>query len=229
MECLKPIYGCAADLVLLDCGKPVEGPDTLLSICRFVSMEFTPVYEEGTEIKLNDAKGRPCVDEAGCSYLSYYDVAIEMCGISATHTAWLSGDRLVPETSGAVFGSRTDCAPFFGMRVWQELGGGGRKLCSEDGEQQHLVHHFACLTDFRMTGSFTLGEDVTRQTMTAKAYPNYGTYGTGPWDSWTEAWFDEEIHGYQLETTPLPDCDEKDCALLPFVAPEGVLAGRGVG
>jgi len=223
-RCLYPVTGCAADIVLLDCGKPVTEGDTLLELCKFVRVTMTPVFEEGSEIKLKDAKGRPIVDQEGCGYLSHYDLEIEMGGITASSSAWLTGDRITP-TGGAAFGRREDCPPWFSFRLWQELAGNGRKIC-DDGEQEYLIHWLPCVTNFRVTSSFDVAEDtVTRATLTAQAYPNGGTFGNGHWGEYTfndlhpdgtGAAFDEEVHLYEpTSDIPPPDCPE-DCALVPF-------------
>lgn len=211
MKKLKPIHGVAADFILLDCGVPVPGPtEGLLEVTNPLRVELTPVYDEGTAILVKDARGRIVVDEPACPYLTHYEVSVEMEGITPTHTAWLSGDRVVDASSGAVFGQRTSCPPYFGVRVWQDIAG-GRKLCTP-GTVEYIVHHLAMVTDFKVTGSYAMHDaDSTRVTMSAKAYPNGGAYQEGYVDalgaglgSWAAAWFDEEIHGFQIETTPLP-------------------------
>jgi len=242
-RCITPVTGCAADLLLLDCGLPVTDSPSLLQLCNFVRVRMTPVYTDGNTLQLNDAKGRPCVDQEGCGYLSKYDLEIEMCGISANATAWLTGDRTT-ENGGAAFGRRSDCAPIFSFRLWQELAGSGRKNCV-DGEPEYLLHWLPCVTNFRLSGDFEVAEDVvTRQTLTATAYANDGAFGNGYFGEYTYSdlttdpaagtvagqAYDEEIHMYEVVADPAPpDCPE-DCSLVDFVGaggidPDGKVAG----
>lgn len=212
-KCATPIKGKGADFTILDCGAPVTAADSVLRLWRFVSCRISYVYTDAVSFQLNDAEGNPIVDLPGCSTLSYADVEFEMDGITPEHTAWLTGDRLAADDEGAVFGKRTECAPFFGVRIWQEFGA-GRLVCA-GGSTEYLIHHLAAVTDFKVTGSYEIGAGVTRTTMTGRAFPNEGTYGTGPHADWTTAWQDEEIHGY-MRSTLAPPTEAADCSLVAF-------------
>lgn len=219
--CIRPVRGCAFDLVELECGEPKDGPDTRLIVENFVRLGFQPVYEEGEEILLKDAKGRICVDEEGCPQLRRFDISGEYCGLSPAQSAWFGGQRLVYDKTdptiikGAVWGQRTDCPPYFQMRAFQELAR-GRKICSPDGDEINLVHHFACVTDFRITNEIEIANgSVTNLQWEAKAVPNGGTYQTGAFGDWDDPWFDEEIYGYQCQTGGVPE-QPADCVLSAY-------------
>lgn len=236
MKCPKPVRGCAADFVQLQCGKPIEDSPSYLALDSFIRISFTPVLTEGTEIVVEDAQGRNCVDEPACRQLRRYDVSIELCGLAPEQTAWFSGDRFGYNTAGnpyAVFGKREDCPPYFSMRVWQELAK-GRKVCTPEGDELFFVHHLACVTDLMVDSAIEVANGATNVTLSGKAFANDGTYGTGPFDSWDIDWYDEEIYGYQVEPTPKPT--ENICEIVDFPGPavveeplvgEGELVGAG--
>ncbi len=210
-DCPKPIYGCALDFLLLHCGKPVAGGDTHLEIGSFVRVRLTPVYKEGTPVELTDAKGRPCVDEPACKYLTHYDIEIELCGLAAAHVAWLPNGRLT-SNGGASFGTRTDCGQVFAMRIWQELAGSSRKVC-DDGEEEWMVHWLPCTTNWCLSSDFEIADGVvTSGTLTGTALPNGGAFGADGLGFWGEYPKSDdgglpasEIHAYECVNVPPPE------------------------
>lgn len=215
--CAPSVAGRAFDLTLLDCGKPVVGDESVLCAGKWSELSINPVYDEADDIDEEDQLGRKCVFIPGCGYLQQVDITGTLCGLN-NNVAWLTGDRTVAATGGAVFGQRDECPPWFSMRIWQDLAiGGGRKVCADSGDDVYRVWHLACVTDFRLSDamSFNQGES-TKHSFTATAYVNGGFYENGPYNSWVDPWDDNEIFGYQLETTAPP---EAACELKPYVAP----------
>lgn len=178
--CASAFKGKVARVITLDtCGNPVTGASSSVISTGFISVKFTPQYEDGTEYTEKDANGVLCVNELGDSQLKYFEVEAKFCVLNPDISVVIGGGRLLSSSAtgvGAAFGSNSSPA-HFSIEVWQDVS--GTAACDASGNPQYVYWVATHCFDGKLS-DYTVEDGVSSFTVTAKTKSVGPQWGTGP-------------------------------------------------
>lgn len=116
----------------------------------FISIEYTPEYEDGDEFIQKNANGELCVNDRSCDVFKRFTLAITFCGVDPDMLSLMTGNPVEVDAAGASVGFRVQeglvCGDF-ALEAWSGIPG----LNCGVNEVQRLTVGGAGLTSFTIT------------------------------------------------------------------------------
>lgn len=151
--CWTPVRGKIVRATRVDaCGAPPAAltANAQVTSSGFVSVEFSPDYEDGDDLTQKTADGTLCVADRGCDQLKRVGVTVTFCGVDPDMLGLVAGLPAEVDVSGVNVGFRLrsgqPCTDF-ALEVWAGTPG----LQCGANEIQTLTEGGAGLTTFTLT------------------------------------------------------------------------------
>lgn len=136
---LKLLRGKMIRVTKLDgCGKPLLGPDSVVTSEGFITLGLTANTFQATAVTQDLANGKQCINDTPAPTFVNWTIALTMCGVDPNIISLMTGNPLVyndaatPEAYGIDIESNIDVdASGFAIEVWS---GTPSDECSDDGE-----------------------------------------------------------------------------------------------
>lgn len=179
--CWSSIRGEMMRVTKLDgCGRPVAGPKSSLLTDGFISLQFSPQYEDGEDTRQKSASGRLCIVDRAPSDFVRVDVEASLCGVNPDLWSMFTGQPIVLDAAGNATGVRIGggrVTTNFALEVWSDIAGGGD--CEGEGVQYGYFLLDCC--SYGQVGDFTIEEAAANFTLTTSTKDSTG-WGVGPYD-----------------------------------------------
>lgn len=213
-RCASPIKGRTIRVVkLTDCGVPVTGAASAQVVSDgFVSINYSPQYEEGQEFLLKKANGSLCVNDKDPNELKRWALTINLCSIDFDMVALMTGERLLTTSVGATgagvaFGEGPLIARF-SLEVWQNVSGAG--ACNAAGLPQYVYWALPNVGNAKL-GNYDIANAPSQLVIEAETKAASPLWGDGPG---SVSWLDGNVlmpdeHMAPFITTvapPTPTC-----------------------
>ena len=219
VECVNLSRGKMLRVTKLDeCGTPVEGPNSTLTMKAFVSGTITPNYLDPEEITQSDANGDRCIDDRSDVQLRWLDISLVLCTTDPTMINLITGDPLVvndntptPDTVGFRIDADLTGTANFALEFWSGVSG---QACAVGGFPKYGYWLFPWVKDAQW-GEWVIQNGALTLTFTARAVFG-GGWGVGPYnirrDAVTPATLEplltpigatQPMH-FEVSTAPLP-------------------------
>src|SRR5215467_11736643 len=105
--CWPSIRGTVARFTKLDaCGRAVVGAKSTLVTDGFISIGFSPQYQEGNEVTVTKANGEVCINDKAADSLTRFDVTISLCAVNPDILTLLGGYESVLDNNANAVGFR---------------------------------------------------------------------------------------------------------------------------
>lgn len=123
------------------CGRPVEGPESVVTFDSAVTLGFEPEVSEGEAVDTRNMAGNLCVSASTPDVLSGINVTIEFCAIDPAALQIMNPTwKIVRNAQGVITGVRigeTFSSQYgFALEVWPKTAGGGAGACEDDTEDE---------------------------------------------------------------------------------------------
>lgn len=214
--CATPIKGRVMRLVKVDvCGVPVTGASSAVFVSKgFISLAFSPQYEEGQEYIVRNADGEIIVNQKDDSVFKRYAITGTMAEIDPELFAGIASSRTLdvgsPLVTGAGYTVKSGQATNrYSMEVWQRVAGSG--ACDASGAQRWIYHALPNVGAFRL-GDETVENGVTQTPFTAETADPSTLWGDGPGSgtSWltpaTVQVFEHRLWAVTITSPPTSTC-----------------------
>jgi hypothetical protein len=182
--CATPIKGTVFRVVAVDaCGVPVTGGSSAVFVNDgFISIGFSPQFEEGTEFILRNADGQIIVNQKDDSAFKRFAVTVTMAKVDPELMAYLMNTRTLsvgsPLVTGAGFSVKSgQWTNRVSLEVWQRVAGSG--ACSASGQQQYVYHALPNVGAIRI-GDDTIENNPSQLSWTAETADPSTLWGDGP-------------------------------------------------
>jgi hypothetical protein len=182
--CATPIKGRVFRVVAVDaCGVPVTGASSAVyTQDGFISVGFSPQFEEGNEFVLRNADGNLIVNQKDDSSFKRFNINVVMANIDPELWAYLMSSRTLsvgsPLVTGAGFTVKSgQWTNRFSLEVWQRVSGAG--ACSPTGAVQYVYHALPNVGAVRI-GDDTIENGPTQMSFTAETSDPSTLWGDGP-------------------------------------------------
>lgn len=182
--CATPIKGRVFRVVAVDaCGVPVTGgASAVFTQDGFISIGFSPQFEEGNEFVLRNADGALIVNQKDDSSFKRYVITVTMANIDPELWAYLMSSRTLsvgaPLVTGAGFTVKSgQWTNRFSLEVWQRVAGSG--ACDPTGAQRYVYHALPNVGAVRI-GDDTIENGPTQMVFTAETADPSTLWGDGP-------------------------------------------------
>jgi hypothetical protein len=124
-NCWSSVRGKVARFTRLDvCGNPVIGPASTLVTDGFVTVTFSPQYQEADEITVVKANGKTCVSDKPADTLKWFDVTVTLCQVNPALASMLGGYESVLDFQGSAAGYRISediTTEGVGLELWSDV------------------------------------------------------------------------------------------------------------
>lgn len=184
-KCTKYIRGRVARVTTVDsCGRPVLGEDSSIVTSGIISVAYTAVIDEGTEISVPNMAGDICIYDPAKPIHKGFTLEITFCQVDPELYARLTGQRVLFDAFGDIVGFAVDTAVSvsdhaFALELW--AGAQSNVACAEGavGEFGYFVSPFI---QAGTIGDFTLENAEVTFTITGAATKNGNAWGVGPYN-----------------------------------------------
>lgn len=199
-RCASLVRGRMMRVTRLDgCGRPIYGPDSVVTSKGFVTVTYTANIDDGEEVNLPNATGERCVYEPAVPTFLGYTVEVEFCQVDPDMFAMMTGQETVTDAFGDVIGFTMDTAistldTAFALEVWS--GSPATSGCATDGGTGNFGYILLPFLQGGVLGDFTIENDAITFTITNAATRDGAGWGVGPYDVVLDA---------ALEPSPLLD------------------------
>lgn len=183
---MKLLRGKMIRVTRLDgCGKPVLGPDSVVTSTGFVTLGLTANTFAGTPITQENANGDQCINDTPTPKFVNWTVALTLCGVDPniinlmTANPLVYNDATTPEAYGIDI---TSDAPVdtsgFAIEVWS---GTPTDVCSDDGE---VTYGYAIIPFVKggVIGDQTWENGAINASITGAQSKDGSQWGIGPFD-----------------------------------------------
>jgi hypothetical protein len=210
--CATPIKGTVFRVTKADaCGVPVTGGASAVYVnSGFISIGFSPQFEEGTEFILRNADGQLIVNQKDDSAFKRFVITVTMATVDPELMAYLMSSRTLdvgaPLVTGAGFTVKSgQWTNRLSLEVWQRVAGSG--ACDPTGLQRYIYHALPNV------GAVKLGDDAiennpSQTVWTAETADPSTLWGDGPGSgtSWLTPAVVQTLEQrmWALTTTPPP-------------------------
>ena len=178
--CFGVVYGRVFRLTrLTSCGVPVEGATSSLTSAGFVSVAWSPQYDEGTAIQPLRADATFCVNIPARPQLTGVQTTITLCQVDPDAIELSTGNPVYPDADGNIVGfgiGETSADTAFALEVWSGVPGAE---CSEAAET--FGYFLAPWNTGGRLGDFTIENGLANFTVTATTRRD-SPWGVGPYD-----------------------------------------------
>ena len=206
--CVSAVKGRRVRVVTLDaCGNPVTGASSSVVVTSgFISVKFTPQYEDGTEYTQKLADGTLCVSDKDAGQLKWFEIEATFCVLDPDLIVMMAGARLLRSGgatgTGVAFGGSVN-ANRVSLELWQDVS--GQNSCTSTGLQRYVYWAFPNLGDGRIS-DYTVENGVSQFKLTARTAIVGPLWGDGPG---TVTWLNEALGNtdhiaYNVTTTAPP-------------------------
>jgi hypothetical protein len=182
--CATPIKGTVFRVVAVDaCGVPVTGASSHVYVNDgFISIGFSPQFEEGTEFLLRGADGQLIVNQKDDAAFKRFNVTVTMGKVDPELMAYLMSSRTLsvgsPLVTGAGFSVKSgQWTNRISLEVWQRVAGSG--ACDASGVQRYIYHALPNLGAIRI-GDDTIENNPSQLSWTAESADPSTLWGDGP-------------------------------------------------
>ncbi len=227
--CWSSVRGKVARFTRLDvCGNPVVGPKSTLVTDGFVTVNFSPQYQEADEISVVKANGKICVSDKGPDTLKNFDVVITLCQVNPALASMLGGYESVLDFRGSAAGYRIGediTTEGIALELWSDVV--QEDECS--GAAAEYGYFLAPrIVNAKLSGDITIQNDAVSLEFTGSTKRNkwgvgpYNVVGTGA--NGTTAGklltpMGRKQHlAMQVTTVAPPQVDEDDCGATALAA-----------
>ncbi|WP_435111313.1 fibronectin type III domain-containing protein [Nocardiopsis synnemataformans] len=169
------------------CGRPVYGPDSVVTTRGLISVNIEPSVEEGETFTQRNINGDLCVNDQGEDTIQWYDVSIEFCQVDAClwqilNPAWKLVRNAHGEVTGLRMGQKIDNTRGFALELWPKISGEG-SLCDDDAPEDADPHGYFLLpyTVGRAPDGFSFENGVTTFTLNGRTKRG-ALWGKGPYN-----------------------------------------------
>ena len=184
--CDSPIKGKMLRATkLTSCGVPVLGtgawPVQILTK-GFVSVEYSPEFDDGEEIDQRNADGESCVYEPARRRVKFMNLTITACRVDPELYTLITGMPLVVDEAGAATGMRITSTVNADTAVALELWSGtaGRKCAGGASTRPRFGYFLLPQIVDGQVGDFTIENGAATFTLTGKGVENEA-WGVGPY------------------------------------------------
>lgn len=165
---------------LNNCGVPVVGPCSVITTDGFITAQFTPQYEAGTETTVKNAAGAIAIQDKAPDVLKQWDVALTFVGINPDASEMLAGYDAVldnqGDTVGMDFGEDVQEAGV-AIEIWTDV---AAAACA-GGVSRYGYLLLPWTTGFRVTSDITVQNDAVNGALTGLTKRG-SPWGLGPYD-----------------------------------------------
>lgn len=183
-KCMSYVRGRVIRVTRLDnCGRPVEGDDSVVVSKGFTSVGFTANTDEGEEISVTNAAGETCIRVPGEPSFLGYSVEINFCQVDPDLFAILTGQTTVVDENGDVIGFAMDTSVSagnvrFALEVWAGTAGGASS-CDDPNAQGSYGYFLLPLVQGGVVGDFTIENAEVTFTVTGASTLDGNRWGLG--------------------------------------------------
>lgn len=184
--CSSFVRGRMMRVTRLDgCGRPIYGPDSVVTSKGFVTVSYTANVDDGEEVNLQNAAGERCVYEPAVPSLLGYTVETEFCQVDPEMFAIMTGQDTYTDAFGNVIGFIQDTAvsildTAFALEVW--AGSPATSGCTTEGGSGNFGYILLPFLQGGVLGDFTIENDAVTFTITNAATRDGSGWGVGPYD-----------------------------------------------
>lgn len=183
-KCMSYVRGRVIRVTRLDnCGRPVEGDESVVTSKGFTSVGFTANTDEGEEISVTNAAGETCIRVPGEPSFLGYSVEITFCQVDPDLFAILTGQSTVVDANGDVIGFAMDTSVSsgnvrFALEVWAGTAGGASS-CDDPNAQGSYGYFLLPLVQGGVVGDFTIENAEVTFTVTGASTLDGNRWGNG--------------------------------------------------
>lgn len=184
-KCASFLRGRRMRVTRLDaCGRPIYGPESVVSTKGFISIAYTAVTDEGEEINVPNASGETCIREPATPKFLGYTVEVTFCQVDPDLFAMMTGQRVLEDANGDVVGFSMDTAvnaadSAFSLEAW--AGSPATGGCAE-GAEGNFGYILLPFLQGGIVGDFTLENAEVTFTVSGAATKDGNAWGVGPYD-----------------------------------------------
>lgn len=179
------IRGRVARFTLVDaCGRPIYGESSSITTKGIISIAYSGVIDEGTEISVPDMSGDICIYDPAKPIHKGFTLEITFCKVDPELYAMATGQRTLQDAFGNITGFSVDTSVSvtdhaFALEVW--AGAQSGSACAEGavGEFGYFVSPFI---QAGTIGDFTLENAEVTFTITGAATKSGNAWGAGPYN-----------------------------------------------
>lgn len=166
------------------CGKPVLGPDSVVTSTGLITLGLTANTFQGTAITQENANGDRCIDDTPAPKFVNWTVALTLCGVDPNLINLLTGNPLVyndaatPEAYGIDIVSNVDVDTIgFAIEVWS---GTPTDACTDEG----LTYGYAIVPFVKggVIGDQSWENGAINASVTGGQSKDGSQWGVGPYD-----------------------------------------------
>lgn len=198
-RCASYVRGRVLRVTRLDaCGRPVYGPDSVVTSAGFVSVAYTANIDDGEEINVPNANGDRCIYVPAKPSLLGYTVEVTFCNVDPDLFAMMTGQEVITDAFGDVVGFSMDTAvssdeSAFALEVW--AGSPATGGCAE-GAEGNFGYVLLPFLQGGVVGDFTIENAEVTFTISNASTKDGNAWGVGPYDV---------VLGADSEPAPLSD------------------------
>lgn len=178
------IRGRVARFTRVDaCGRVVYGGASSITTKGIISVAYSGVIDEGTEISVPDMSGDICIYDPAKPIHKGFTLEITFCKVDPELYAMATGQRTLPDAFGNIVGFSVDTSVSvsdfaFALELW--AGAQSGNACAEGavGEFGYFVSPFI---QAGTIGDFTLENAEVTFTITGAATKSGNAWGAGPY------------------------------------------------
>lgn len=209
-RCATPIKASVMRLIKLDaCGVPVTGADSSVIVeDGWVSISYSPQYEDGEEFIRRTANGSLCVNQKDPDSFKRVDLEMTWCVLDPDAIVLMGGERLLTDSTettgtGVVFGEGEELG-HYSLEVWQPIAGAGS--CTATGDQLFVYWAFLNVGNGRI-GDATFENGTFDFVVSGSTFSASPVWGTGPGTA--GPWIDQPVQAgdhylFNITTEPPP-------------------------
>lgn len=184
-KCTSLIRGRVARYTRVDsCGRMVFGEDSSLTTSGTISVAYTAVIDEGTEISVPNMAGDICIYDPAKPIFKGYTIEVTFCQVDPELYALITGQRVLYDAFGDIVGFSMDTAVSvsdhaFALEVW--AGAQSTAACAE-GAAGTFGYFLSPFIQAGTIGDFTLENAEVTFTVSGTATKNGNAWGVGPYN-----------------------------------------------
>jgi hypothetical protein len=181
--CWSSVRAQVARITNLDnCGRPLAAaaPCGFVVTKGFVTINYSPQYEEGDPIRVTNAAGDICINSPAKPRLTGVNVEIQFCQVDPDLASMIAGMETVLDSSGEAVGNRlseSSSDDNWALEAWSQIPGAA---CDSGSDKPYGYFLLPWVSNGRL-GDFSLANDAATFTYTGVTQPGAG-WGAGPWD-----------------------------------------------